>query len=100
MGVRFPQKQVSSPSTTIKSRQLKRIYISRNAGTERRTINEYEVLNLLNELGFTRIFAESISFAEQVSLMAQAEVVVLMHGSAVINLVFCQPGTKVIEIFL
>jgi FkbM family methyltransferase len=82
-----------------KSRQLKRIYISRNAGRERRTINEYEVLNLLNELGFTRIFAESISFAEQVSLMAQAEVVVLMHGSAVSNLVFCQPGTKVIEIF-
>ncbi|MEG3841898.1 FkbM family methyltransferase [Microcoleus sp. herbarium14] len=82
-----------------KSRQLKRIYISRNAGAQRRTINEDEVLNILNERGFTRIFAESISFAEQVALMANAEVVVLMHGSAVSNLVFCQPGTKVIEIF-
>ena len=32
-------------------------------------------------------------------MMAEAKVVILMHGSAVSNLVFCQPGTKVIEIF-
>ncbi|MEG5041801.1 MULTISPECIES: FkbM family methyltransferase [unclassified Microcoleus] len=76
-----------------------RIYISRSAANSRKIINEDEVLKVLNELGFTKVFAESLSLAEQVAMMAEAKVVILMHGSAVSNLVFCQPGTKVIEIF-
>jgi len=76
-----------------------RIYISRSAANSRKIINEDQVLKVLNELGFTKVFAESLSLAEQVAMMAEAKVVILMHGSAVSNLVFCQPATKVIEIF-
>lgn len=42
---------------------------------------------------------ESLSVAEQVSLMVGAKAVVAAHGAGLTNLVFCQPHTKVIEIF-
>jgi capsular polysaccharide biosynthesis protein len=42
---------------------------------------------------------ESMSVAQQASLLANAKIVVAPHGGGLTNLVFCQPGTKVIEIF-
>ncbi len=36
---------------------------------------------------------------EQAELMASCEAVVAPHGGGLSNLVFCRPGTKVIEIF-
>jgi len=88
------------PATAIsKSKQPERIYISRNLGPTRRIINEYEVLEVLNKLGFVTVHAESISVAETGSLLRDAKVVVSMHGGGETNLIFCSPGTKVIEIF-
>lgn len=88
------------PATAIsKSEQPERIYISRNLAPTRRIINEDEVLEVLNKLGFVTINAESISLAETGSLLRGAKVVVSMHGGGETNLIFCSPGTKVIEIF-
>jgi capsular polysaccharide biosynthesis protein len=39
------------------------------------------------------------SVSEQARLFAQAEVIVAPHGGALTNLVFCQPLTKVVELF-
>ncbi|MEG3925528.1 tetratricopeptide repeat protein [Microcoleus sp. T3_D1] len=80
------------------SQQPERIYISRNLGQSRRIINEDEVLEVLNQHGFVTIYAESISIAETASLLRGAKVVVSMHGGGGTNLIFCSPGTKVIEI--
>lgn len=88
------------PATPIsKSEHPERIYISRNLAPTRRIINEYEVLEVLNKLGFVTVNAESISVAETGSLLRDAKVVVSMHGGGETNLIFCSPGTKVIEIF-
>ena len=76
-----------------------RIYISRKKASYRKIINEDRLINLLNRFGFKTFHLESISFLEQVNLFSKAEIVVSPHGAGLTNLVFCSPGTKVIEIF-
>jgi tetratricopeptide (TPR) repeat protein len=75
-----------------------RIYISRKNAKTRRILNEDEVIEFLEKLGFNIVTLESMSVLEQAALLANASVVIAPHGSGLTNLVFCQPGTKVIEI--
>jgi tetratricopeptide (TPR) repeat protein/capsular polysaccharide biosynthesis protein len=85
----------SNPSTAPHTR----LYLSRQTSSDRRVINETEIMQLLQTLGFTCISLESLSVVEQAQLLAAANVVVAPHGSALSNLVFCNPGTTVIELF-
>ncbi|MGB3237229.1 MAG: glycosyltransferase 61 family protein [Geitlerinemataceae cyanobacterium] len=77
----------------------RRIYISRGNAKSRRVLNEDEVIQLLEKLGFVSVTLESMSVVEQASILGNASVVIAPHGSGLTNLAFCQPGTKVIEIF-
>ena len=76
-----------------------RLYISRSQTTSRRILNEAAVLELLQPYGFQCVCLESLSVQAQATLLASAEIVVGAHGGGLTNLVFCQPGTKVIELF-
>jgi len=76
-----------------------RIYISRTTASYRRVVNEAEVINLLQILGFQVLDLEAMSFAEQISAFASAKVIVSPHGAGLSNLVFSSLGTKVIELF-
>lgn len=76
-----------------------RIYISRNKAKHRRVLNEDKVLSFLEKLGFKNLVLESLSVTEQAKIFAEAKVVVAPHGGGLTNIVFCKPGTKVIEIF-
>ncbi|MEG4207923.1 tetratricopeptide repeat protein [Microcoleus sp. Pol7_A1] len=76
-----------------------RIYISRQQASYRRIVNDEEVIKYLEKLGFRIVKLETMSIAEQASCLAAAKVVVAPHGGGLTNLVFCSPGTKVIEIF-
>ncbi len=82
-----------------KSAKTERIYISRKETANRRIINEDEIINLLNQFGFKSVTLESMTVAEQAALLANAQVVIAPHGGGLTNTVFCNPGTKVIEIF-
>ncbi len=75
-----------------------RIYISRNKAKYRRVINEEKVVNLLSQYGFVPIELETLSVVEQVTLFANAKVIVSPHGSGMTNIMFCHPGTTVIEL--
>jgi len=75
----------------------KMIYISRAGAKSRRITNESEVEKLLTGYGFEIFKLEEMSVAEQVTLFHQALIVVAPHGAGLSNLVFCQPGTKVLE---
>jgi capsular polysaccharide biosynthesis protein len=77
----------------------RRLYISRGLARYRRVLNEVEVLELLRRRGFEEIKFETMSVRQQAAAMASCEVVVAPHGGGFSNLVFCSPGTKVIEIF-
>lgn len=94
----FLRKQFIPERTEEKSKG-KRLYISRRKASYRRVINETEVLECLKNLGFIDITLESMTVKEQALLLASAEAVIAPHGAGLTNLVFCSPGTKVIEIF-
>ncbi|MEK0193585.1 tetratricopeptide repeat protein, partial [Microcoleus anatoxicus] len=82
-----------------KSEQPERVYITRRMAGYRKIINEDEVVEVLKALGFVTITAESMSIAEKISLLSSAKVVLGLSGGGMTNLLFCSPGTKVIEIF-
>lgn len=75
-----------------------RILLSRRKRGTRSLINEREILTRLRPLGFRRVLLENLSFADQVKLFYEAEFVVAPHGAGLTNLVFCQPGARVLEI--
>lgn len=77
----------------------KRVYVSRNKSNSRRILNEEDVMNFLSPLGFERFYLEDMTVSEQISLFANAEILISAHGANLTNLVFCSEGTKVIEIY-
>lgn len=78
---------------------LERIYISRAKASRRQVANENELVNFLSKLGFKTIILESLLVAEQALIFSSAKVVVAPHGAGLSNVIFCSPGTKIIEIF-
>lgn len=83
----------------IDKKPFRKLYISRNKSKARRLINEKEIIYLLEKQGFEIINLESLSVRKQAELLGEAKIVISPHGSGLSNLVFCQPETKVIEIF-
>ncbi|AUC60792.1 TPR repeat domain protein [Cyanobacterium sp. HL-69] len=76
----------------------KKIYISRAKSSNRRLINELEIITILQQYNFEIVNLELLSVRQQAELLNQAKIVISPHGSGLSNLVFCQPNTKVIEI--
>jgi len=76
-----------------------RIYISRAKAGQRRILNEPELVGMLAVCGFRSVVLEDLPLERQIQLFAGAEAVVAPHGAGLANLVFCRPGTKVIELF-
>ncbi|MFD0694229.1 glycosyltransferase family 61 protein [Paenibacillus sp. GCM10027628] len=76
---------------------FERIFISRANAGKRKLLNEEEVMGLLAKYGFQSIRLEEKSVAEQIQIFASAKVVVAPHGAGLTNVLFSDPGTKVIE---
>jgi capsular polysaccharide biosynthesis protein len=76
-----------------------RLYVSRARAASRRVANEDEVWSVLRGFGFSRVELEDLAFERQAALFASAEWVVGPHGAGLANLVFCRPGTRVLEFF-
>jgi|ERR1035437_1131570 capsular polysaccharide biosynthesis protein len=79
--------------------KYKKIYISRSNSETRRLLNEPEIIDDLKQKGFQVINAENYSFEEQVAIFRNAEVVIAPHGSGLTNIIWCKPGTKILELF-
>jgi len=76
-----------------------KLYISRPEGVRRGVANEAQLLPILRRAGYTIESMEGMSVVEQSQLLARADVLISPHGGALTNMVFCQPGIKVIELF-
>ena len=79
--------------------QGERIYISRRKARYRRILNEPELLPVLAEYGFSVVYLEDYSVDKQISVFKFAKIVVSPHGTGLDNLLYCDPGTEVLEIF-
>ncbi len=77
----------------------KRIYITRRKAGYRRVLNETAVAEFVTQRGFEIVEFENLTVRQQAKLMAEADVVLAPHGGGLTNLMFCAPGTKVIEVF-
>jgi capsular polysaccharide biosynthesis protein len=89
-------RQLASPVPSNQHRR--RLYLSRARAAVRRIGNEKEISEALRQHDFEILEAETLSFREQADLFAHASVIVAPHGAALANIVFCQPGTRVVEI--
>ncbi|OZH55087.1 hypothetical protein AFK68_06810, partial [Hydrocoleum sp. CS-953] len=98
-GLKFLREVFLRGVTNNKSDFSERIYIGRGNARYRRVMNEEEVVEILSQLGFTYITPESMSLENQIATFAHAKIIVAPHGSGLTNIVFCNPGTKVIELF-
>jgi Glycosyltransferase 61 len=78
----------------------RRVYISRAKATSRRVVNENEIAPLLQEHGFEKVLCEDLSLAEQVNLFAKTAAIVGGHGAGLTNLIYCESGSLVGEIYI
>ena len=75
----------------------KRFYIIRE-GYTRGISNEQEVRNYFKSQGWSLIAPEKLSIPDQIALFRDAKAVAGLHGSALTNLLWCLPGTSVLEL--
>ena len=81
------------------SNLCEKIFISRNDTKTRSMFNEDEIFSLFEKQGFKRYNLAKLPLLEQLALFDQAKMIVAAHGTGLMNLIFCKPGTQVIEIF-
>ncbi|MDB5147526.1 MAG: Capsular polysaccharide biosynthesis protein [Mucilaginibacter sp.] len=75
----------------------KKIYLKRTK--KRKIINQAEIEDYLESMGFESLQCENYTIAEQASIFYNADVIIGPHGAAFTNIIFCKPGTRVIEFF-
>lgn len=76
----------------------KRIYVSRRGSLKGELLNEAELETALEARGFMIVRPQEWSIRDQIILFNRADVVVGATGVAMANVLFCKPGTKVVEI--
>ncbi len=77
-----------------------RLYISRAGALRRRLVNEAEVMALLRPLGYEICDPAALSLREQIELFSSATHVVAPHGAGLANILFCRPGTVLLELMM
>ena len=75
-----------------------RLYLGRPERVRRGVSNEAAMRPLLEAAGIESVVMEGRTVREQAMLLARADVVVAPHGGALTNMVFCRPGTRVVEL--
>jgi capsular polysaccharide biosynthesis protein len=76
-----------------------RLYVSREDAEQRRLADEDRLVALLEPLGFTCLTLSGRTLDEQIDLFSRAEIVIGPHGGGLSNLVWCRPGTAVVELY-
>lgn len=78
----------------------RRIYIARgDAAKNRKVSNEAALIKVLASQGFEILYLTKLSVVDQVNTFNEADLIVAVHGGGLSNLVYCEPGATVLEIF-
>lgn len=76
----------------------RRVFISRGGAARRKLLNEEAIWRVLRGAGFERACMEQLDFDAQVKLMGETRVLAAPHGAGLTNMLFCAPGTQVVEL--
>jgi len=76
-----------------------RLWVSRGGARDRRLLNEDEVVSFLEGYGIRPVDPGALEVSEQARLFARAELVIGGHGAGLTNILFCAPGSVVLELF-
>jgi len=92
-----------NPDIIINKKIKNKIYIDRsdtisNHLPQRLISNEDEIKKYLLKNNFIFVKLHEAKFREQINLFHNAECIVGLHGAGFVNVVFCKPGTKIIEL--
>ena len=97
-----PPETVEFLQSTFPTKKIgagRKLFIGRGGAEHRALIHEGKIAAMLSERGFESVDCGKMSVKEQANIFGSAEVVVGAHGAALTNLVFCRPGTLVVELF-
>ena len=78
------------------------LYIARRQGLVRAVTNEEKLIASLSARlpNFRRVYLEDMSFSDQITAFRGASTIIAPHGGGLTNIIFCRPGTGVIEFHL
>ena len=76
-----------------------KLFLDRGDVKLRRMRDDSAIREVLVRHGYQSFIAHSGNFRDQVAAFASAGEIVAVHGAGLTNLLFCRPGTRVIEIF-
>jgi len=83
--------------TKLRSRK---IFITRGSSLDRSDADlESAIMNELTALGFEAINPSGIPVSEQIELFSSAQAIIGLHGGALTNMIWSEPGARVMEIF-
>jgi capsular polysaccharide biosynthesis protein len=74
------------------------LFVSRRDAVRRVIVNEQELADALQSLGFRVIVPSELTAREQIEAFSSSRVIVAAHGAALANLVFAPAGAFVIEL--
>jgi Glycosyltransferase 61 len=85
-----------------KARKARQLYASRRLSyiarpNYRQLVNEAEIEELAQRHGFEVLSPETLSFCQQIEVFYTATHVVGPSGSGMLNSLFCQPGSRVLD---
>ena len=83
-----------------KFRCKKKIFLDRSSSSYNhcQIYNQKEINEWINNNNFGTYYPEKLSIEKQIFLFSNASTIIGAHGAAFTNIIFCKPGTKIIEI--
>ncbi len=90
------QRRVAARYAGLGRRRNRRLLVARR-GSTRKIHNIKQVEAFLSKYNFETVYLEGMKVTDQIMLFQSAEFVIGVHGAGLANLLFCEPGTKVIE---
>jgi capsular polysaccharide biosynthesis protein len=101
MGSWLPANLKQQMNISGSGRASRRLFINRKPGAAAgRTLRNSEAAEaFFRQRDFDIVYPETLSIAEQAQCFASAGVVAGVHGAGLANIVYCAPGTSVVEFY-
>lgn len=80
-------------------KQNRKLYIIRDYISGRQVLNDGEVWSFLESQGYEKYYLSGMKVIDQALLFNSASEIISPHGADLANLSFCQPQTRVVELF-